>query len=157
MKISLEENIINTMDKDSLNEEESIDFLEDIYWADWHVLSEQYKEYIPKIFNYLRNEDHSFEGVSQIIKLYNNPHGAYIEEFSDIIIGLYNKDKIEFIRALNIDRDEISNLVYLFRNNNIEIDKDEELLKIIKSDLLTEEEKETGEFFIKMYHNVCNT
>ena len=36
------------------------------------------------------------------------------------------------------------------------IDKDEELLEIIQSDKLSEEEKETGDFLLRMYDNVCN-
>lgn len=157
MKISLEEKIIEDINKNTLTKEESIELIEDLYWADWDLLNDKYKNHLPKIFNYLRKDNHSQEEISQIMKLYNNPHGAYVDEFSDIIIELYKKDRVKFIISLNMEKDEISNLVYLFRNNNVVIDEDEELLDIIQSDKLSEEEKETGNFFIKMYENVCNT
>ena len=157
MNISLEEKIIKKINMDTLTKEESIELIEDLYWADWDLLNDEYMDEIPKIFSYLKSENHSLEEISGILKLYNNPHGAYVDEFSDIIIELYKRDRLDFIRALNLEKDETSNLVYLFRNNKVVIDEDEELLEIIKSEELSEEEKDTGNFFIKMYENVCNT
>lgn len=157
MSISLEEKIIEKINKDILTKEESVELIEDLYWADWDLLSDKYMNQIPKIFTYLRNDDHSQEEVSQIIKLYNNPHGAYVDEFSDIIIELYKRHRLNFIKSLNMEKDEMSNLVYLFRNNNVVIDQDVELLDIIRSDRLSEEEKDTGRLLIKMYDNICNT
>lgn len=157
MSISLVEKIIEKINKDNLTKEESVELIEDLYWADWDLLNDKYMDQIPKIFSYLRNDDHSQEEVSQILKLYNNPHGAYVDEFSDIIIELYKRHRLKFIKSLNMEKDEMSNLVYLFRNNNVVIDQDVELLDIIKSDRLSEEEKDTGRFLIKMYDNICNT
>ena len=157
MSISLEEKIIEKINKDNLTKEESVELIEDLYWADWDLLNDKYMDQIPKIFSYLRNDDHSQEEVSQILKLYNNPHGAYVDEFSDIIIELYKRHRLKFIKSLNMEKDEMSNLVYLFRNNNVVIDQDVELLDTIKSDRLSEEEKDTGRFLIKMYDNICNT
>ena len=157
MSISLVEKIIEKINKDNLTKEESVELIEDLYWVDWDLLNDKYMDQIPKIFSYLRNDDHSQEEVSQILKLYNNPHGAYVDEFSDIIIELYKRHRLKFIKSLNMEKDEMSNLVYLFRNNNVVIDQDVELLDIIKSDRLSEEEKDTGRFLIKMYDNICNT
>ena len=157
LSISLEEKIIEKINKDNLTKEESVELIEDLYWADWDLLNDKYMDQIPKIFSYLRNDDHSQEEVSQILKLYNNPHGAYVDEFSDIIIELYKRHRLKFIKSLNMEKDEMSNLVYLFRNNNVVIDQDVELLDTIKSDRLSEEEKDTGRFLIKMYDNICNT
>ncbi len=156
MQISLEEKIVKDINKQILTKEESLELIDDLYWADWDMINDKYKDSIPKIFNYLK-EDHSCEEISGIIKLYNNPHGAYVDEFSNLIIDIYKRDKLKFIKSLNIEKDETSNLVYLFRNNDVVIDKDEELLEIIQSDKLSEEEKETGDFLLRMYDNVCNT
>lgn len=155
--MSSEEKIIGFIEKDNMTKEESLEFLDELYWADWDFLNEKYPNHIEKIFNNLRKDNISNEERSLIIKLYNNPHGAYVDEFSQVILDLYKKDKMKFIQALNMEKDEISNLVYLFRNHNEVVDEDEELLSIIQSDSLSEEEKDTGNFFIKMYENVCNT
>lgn len=155
--MSSEEKIIGFIEKDNMTQEESLEFLDELYWADWDFLKEKYPNHIEKIFNNLRKDNISNEERSLIIKLYNNPHGAYVDEFSQVILDLYKKDKMKFIQALNMEKDEISNLVYLFRNHNEVVDEDEELLSIIQSDSLSEEEKDTGNFFIKMYENVCNT
>ncbi len=155
--MSSEEKIIGFIEKDNMTKEESLEFLDELYWADWDFLKEKYPNHIEKIFNNLRKDNISNEERSLIIKLYNNPHGAYVDEFSQVILDLYKKDKMKFIQALNMEKDEISNLVYLFRNHNEVVDEDEELLSIIQSDSLSEEEKDTGNFFIKMYENVCNT
>lgn len=157
MNISLEMEIIKKINKDILTKQDSLELIEDLYWADWDLLNEKYPMDIPKIFSYLKNDDHSNEEISGILKLYNNPHGAYVEEFSDIIILIYKRDRVKFIKSLNLEKDETSNLVYLFRNNNVVIDKDQELLDIIQSDELSEDEKDTGNFLITMYDNVCNT
>lgn len=155
--MSSEEKIIGFIEKDNMTKEESLEFLDELYWADWDFLNEKYPNHIEKIFNYLRKDNISNEERSLIIKLYNNPHGAYVDEFSQVILDLYKKDKMKFIQALNMEKDEISNLVYLFRNHNEVVDEDEELLSVIQSESLSEEEKDTGNFFIKMYENVCNT
>ena len=156
-KKTAEENIIKLIEEDSLTKEESLDLIEELYWADWDILREKYPGYIDKIFLYLKKDDLSDKVISQILKLYNNPHGAYIREFSDIIIDLYKKDKLRFIRSLNIEKEESSNLVYLFRNNFIEIDKDLKLAEILKSEDLSKEEKDTGETLLKLYKHACST
>ena len=156
-KKTAEENIIELISKDSLTKEESLDLIKELYWADWDILREKYSDYIDKIFLHLKKDNLSDREISQILKLYNNPHGAYIKEFSDIIIELYKKDKLKFIRSLNIEKEESSNLVYLFRNNFIERDKDLELAEILKSEGLTKEEKDTGEILLKLYKHACST
>lgn len=156
-KKTVEENIIEIIKKDSLSKDESIELIEELYWADWDLLKEKYPNYIDKIFLYLKEEDLSNKEISQILKLYNNPHGAYIEEFSDIIINLYKSDKVKFIKSLNLEKEESANLVYLFRNNFIEIDEDLELAGIIQSEELSEEEKETAELLIRLYEHACST
>lgn len=156
MSISSEEKIIEQINKDILTIEESLELIDEVYWADWDVLKEN-PDHINKIFSYLVNENLSNEEISKILKLYNNPHGAYVNEFSNIIVDLYNRDKAKFIISLNMEKEEAINLVYVFRTHNIKLDEDVELLEIIKSDKLSDDEKDTGEQFIKMYNNICNT
>lgn len=145
------------MNKDNLTEAENLELIDDLFWADWDLLKEQYPDYIKKIFIYLKRDDFSAKEISHILKLYNNPHGAYINEFSDIILNLYKIDKYKFIKSLNIEREEITNLVYLFRNHFMNIDEDLDLLQMLESRELKEDEKDTVEMFIKSYKNVCST
>lgn len=156
-KKTIEENIIEIIKKDKLGKDESLELIEELYWADWDLLKEEYPNYIDKIFLYLKKDDLSNKEISQILKLYNNPHGAYIEEFSDIITKLYKKDRVKFIKSLNMEKEESTNLVYLFRNNFIEIDEDPELAKTIESQELSEEEKDTAETLLKLYKHACTT
>lgn len=155
-KITIEERIVDLMDQDSLTKEESLELIEELYWADWTILRKK-PDYIEKIFNYLKKDNFSKEEISKIFKLYNNLDGAYIEDFSRIILDIYRRDKSKFIRSLNIEREETQNLVYLFRNHLIDLDKDKELDKLIGSDKLTKEEKETGRALIKAYEHACST
>lgn len=152
-----EENIIELINRDILTKDENLELIEELYWADWDLLKDKYPNYIDKIFLHLKKDNFSNEEISQILKLYNNPHGAYINEFSDIILSLYKKNKTIFIKSLNMEKEETINLVYLFRNHFIEVDEDLELLGIIESDELTEEERATAESLIKAYKHACST
>lgn len=153
----LEEQIIKFINKKNITKDESIDLIENLYWADWKFLKSEYPNSIDKIFNYLKNDNFSNEEIAEVLKLYNNPEGAYIDEFSYIILDLYKKDKIKFIKSLNLEKEEAINLVYMFRNHYVKVDEDKELLDIAISNKLSEEEKETAQTFMKMYKNVCST
>ena len=157
MKKSLEEEIIDYIDKDSLSLDKSLELIDDLYWADWDILKDEYPEKIEKIFDYLRREDLSDRELSQILKLYNNPHGAYIDEFAKLILDIYKRNKEVFLRALNLESEEGINLVYIFRMNDIKLDEDRDLMGLISSGKLSQEEKETADDFLKMYENICNT
>lgn len=157
MSKSLERNIVDYMHKSELSVEEGLELIDNLYWADWDLLDKEYPEVIDKIFQYLNKDNLSNEEISQILKLYNNPHGAYVEEFANIIANLYKKDKAIFIKSLNLEQEEAINLVYTFRNYDIKLDQDQELLDIMNSDLISAEELDTAEKFIKMYQNICNT
>lgn len=152
-----EQVIIDFIKKDVLTMEESLKLIDNLYWADWDFLDKEYSDDISKIFRHINCHSHSNEEISQILKLYNNPHGAYVDEFANIIANLYKKDKVKFIQSLNLEKEEAINLVYIFRTHEIKLDEDEELHDIIKSEKLSEEEKDTAENFIKMYENICNT
>lgn len=77
--------------------------------------------------------------------------------FANVIANLYKKEKTIFIKSLNLEQEETINLVYIFRTHDIKLDEDQELLNIMKSNLITPEELDTAEKFIKMYQNICNT
>lgn len=157
MKKTTEENIIDSINRTDLSKDESLDLIDDLYWADWDVLDNEYPETLDKIFKHLNRKDLSDAELSQILKLYNNPHGAYIDKFAKIILNIYSRDKKVFLKALNLESEEAINLVYVFRMNDIKLDEDIELLEIIDSKELSEGEVETAMKFLKMYENICNT
>lgn len=131
--------------------------LEELYWADWEEISKD-KEKLNEIFKYIKDYDSkSIEELSNILKLYNNPSGLFTEEFAKIISEIYARDKVVFIKALNLVKEEISNLVYVFRMEMIFTDEDKEFEPILGSNKLSQEEIETGKAFLKMYKAICAT
>nr|WP_300003575.1 hypothetical protein [Tissierella sp.] len=157
MEKTTEEQIIDAINKSKLKEEESIDLIENLYWADWALLKEEYPDKIEEIFDYIKDENLTNIEISKVLKLYNNLDGAYIREFSDIILKFYKRDKLRFIKSLSLESDETINLVYLFRDNDMKVDEDEELIDISKSTSLSQAESDTIETFMKMYKTVCST
>ena len=131
--------------------------MEDLYWADWDKIGENPNEY-KIIFDYIENSSSfSLEELSGVLKLYNNPHGAYTIEFAKIISEIYIRDKIKFIKALNLVKDEIPNLVYAFRMEKVFQDEDIELNQIFSLNKLSQEEIHTANFFFKMYKTICSS
>ncbi len=131
--------------------------LDELYWADWEEISQDKKE-LNIIFEYIN--DHSsknLEELSKILKLYNNPSGLFTDEFANLVGEIYLKDKIRFIKALNLVKDEAINLVYIFRMKNIFVDEDKEFISILNSNKLSQEELDTASTFIKMYKTICST
>lgn len=157
MTESLEKIIAKTISKSNLGQDEGFELIDNLYWADWDALNNKNREVVGKIFNYLKRDDLSNKEISKILKLYNNPDGSFIDEFSQIIINIYKRDKKRFLKSLNLEKEESTNLVYVFRTNNIKLDEDIELLRLIDSDELSEEEKDTAKQFIKMYEYICNS
>lgn len=151
------ERVVELINKDSMSSDDRLELLDELYWADFSKLKSDYPEGINKILLFLREEDFSIEEISLIQKLYANPEGAFVEEFSSIIIDLYKLDKIKFLKGLHLNIDEAENLSYLFRNNKVFQDEDIELQEILATNELTEEEEETANAFFKMYRKVCNT
>lgn len=149
--------LIELINKDSLSKDDRLEFLDEIYWADLMKLGTEFPEVINKIFTFLRNEEFNMVEISLIQKLYGNPEGAYVEEFTYIIIKLYRFDRVKFIKALNLNIDEAENLAYLFRNNKVFEDGEKELQEILATNLLNEEERESANTLFRMYKKVCNT
>lgn len=129
--------------------------LEELFWADWDEIKEDEKK-SKEIFSYIENyESLELDEVASILKLYNNPNGVYTLKFAEIIGKIYKTDKIRFIKALSLVEDEIPNLVYAFRLENVFDNEDVELNKILEKDKLSGEEIETANFFFKMYKKIC--
>jgi len=149
------EDLFRKFKEESMTKEEKLTFLDELYWVDWDELEKVIS--LESVFAFLESEDLSIEEVSLVLKLYNNPGGDYVKEFSNIIANIYLRDKVEFIRALNLEKDEISNLVYLFRNDRIFENENDELKEILSKGILVEEEEDTAKRFFKTYETVCST
>lgn len=131
--------------------------LDELYWGDWEDLLENPNK-SEELFLYIKDYDsRSIEELSQVLKLYSNPSGAFTIEFADIIARFYKSNKIKFIKALNLVQDEAINLVYVFRNLQIFSDGDEELEEIINKGKLSQEEIDTANTFFQMYKTICSS
>ena len=131
--------------------------LEELYWGDWDKLAKEEGQ-IEEIFNYLnRFEELELKELGQVLKLYNNPSGAHTIEFAKLTGDIYNSDKVRFIKALHFVQDEIPNLVYAFRLENVFQDEDIELDEIVSLNKLSPEEVDTAKFFFKMYKTICSS
>ena len=129
--------------------------LEELYWGDWDELAKEEGQ-IEEIFNYLnRFKELELKELSQVLKLYNNPSGAHTIEFAKLTADIYNSNKVRFIKALHLVQDEIPNLVYAFRLENVFENEDEEFDEIVSLNKLSQEEVETANFFFKMYKRIC--
>lgn len=149
--------IADLIARTSLSQEERLELLEQLYWADWAMLKKNNPDDVEKIFKFLKESTFNPREISLIIRLYNNSDGAFIEEFSLIIAGLYMEDRTSFIQALCMNPDEGEILAYLFRNMKIFEDLDSELKLILHNDNLSEGEKDVARSFFRIYENLCNT
>lgn len=157
MSKNSENRILELINRKDLSKDESVELIDEIYWADWSQLESRDKDIVEKIFAYVARGDLSNEETSKLLKLYNNLDGAHTIRFADLILHIYKTNKKKFLKSLNLEKEEAINIVYIFRMNDIDLSKDQELLDLIRSDELTEEEREIGESFFKMYENICNT
>lgn len=169
--------MIYTMDKDNrtpeektyiyvnkikLSQDEKKDFFYQLTLLDWNKTTKDYgKEFNDRIMQIvLKDNIDDLDNIAKIIELYNNVYGIYTLEFAEVIVEIYGRDKIKFIKGLNLVKDEAINIVYAFRLKNIFVDEleaktDEE--EILKSTALSNEEKETAKMFFKMYQTICFT
>lgn len=129
--------------------------IEELYWSDWDELS---NDRLNEIFQYIKDyKSRTIEELAEILRLYSNPSGKYTIEFATIIGEIYKNDKVRFIKALNLVKDEAINLVYVFRMQGIFIDEDKEIAEILGSNKLSEEEIDTANSLLKMYKTICAT
>lgn len=153
----MSEEIIKLIDKYNPSLDDRLELLEELYWANWNELDEKYPEDLPKVFIYLKSNNLTIQEKSKILSLYNNIEGAHTEEFAEIIANFYREDKISFLKALNLNKDEVPHLVYIFRTMGIFEDGEEEFEQIKSSDQLNEEELDAAYTFFKTYKSICNT
>lgn len=150
-------NIIKLLNTDNPPLENRLKLLEELYWANWAELDVNFPEDVDKIFNYLRSNDLGIQEMAKVLPLYNNIEGAYTKKFAQIIADYYIEDKMKFIKALNLNKEEAINLVYIFRNLKVFEDEKKEYSEIESKEVLTEEELETARTLFSMYKNICNT
>ena len=157
-----EEKIYNYINKNVLDDVDRRDFFYQLTLLDWNKTAEDYGGgFNDSIIQWIKREDiKDSEDISNIILLYNNPYGIYTLEFAEIIDGIYQKDKIDFIRGLNLVKDEAINIVYAFRLQKTFVDdskREEDLKEIECYNKLSEDEKEIARMFFKMYETICHT
>ncbi len=141
------------MIKENYNEFTREEIIEELYWSSLTTITE---EEMLKIVKPFLMDSKRIEEFAAVQKLYSNPEGAYIDFFEDIIIDLYKKDPYTFIKAVGLNPDEGTNVLYIFRNKAIFLEAEsikEELLK--KTD--DAETKEMVESFFRYYDSICST
>lgn len=151
------EKIIKLLNISNPSLDERLDLLDELYWADWSVLDEEYPEEVDKIFQYLTSYELGIEEISKLLPLYNNIEGAHTDKFSRIIADYYLKDRLKFFKALNLNKDEAINLVYIFRMLGIFEEEEIEFEEVKSSGELSEEELGTARTFYTMYKTICHT
>lgn len=155
-----EEIVYSYINKINLNEDERKDFFHQLVFLDWNKTSKDYGEgFNDKIIEkVMKIETEDIVNISNLIELYNNPYGVYTEEITRKVSNIYLKDKIKFIKALNLVKDESINIVYVFRTARVFEDDTKlqnDIEEIQNSKNLSTEEKETASMFFTMYKNIC--
>lgn len=130
---------------------------EDLYWANWTELDDNYPEEVEKVFKYLKSNELGTEEMSMVFPLYSNIEGAHTGDFAVIIASYYRDDRIKFIKALNLNIDQAPHLVYIFRAMGIFEDGNKEFDEVKSTNRLNEAELETAFTFYRMYKTICNT
>lgn len=149
------EKIVELVNKEKLSLDDKVELLDELYWAEWDELDKEYPEEVEKIFYYLENKDLEIEELAKALSLYNNVAGAHTHRFANIIADYYTQDRIKFMKALNMNKDQAIHLVYIFRNLFVFDDKDKELSEIKSKGQLIDEELEAAETFYSMYNRIC--
>lgn len=150
------EQLLKKFQDNQLTDSDRLEFLEELYWGDLEDIEAEKPELKADILKFLQEDTFSSQELSLILMLYNNPSGAWVDDFSHLIGGLYKKDRLAFIKGLHLAPDEINNLVYLFRNDKVFEDEDIEEKQLLSEESLSEEEKETVQQFFRMYQTVCS-
>lgn len=151
------EKIIKLMNIENPSLDDRLELLEELYWADWKELEENYPEYVVKVFIYLKSSDLTIAEKAKVLSLYNNMEGAYIQEFAEIIANFYKEDRIKFLKALHLNIDEVPHLVYIFRAMEIFEEGEEEFNQVQSENQLNEEELDSAYTFFKTYKTICST
>lgn len=154
-----EELVYTYMNKSNLRNIEEKELFHHLSILDWNKMAEEYgEEFNRKILKKVQcTKTKDLENMSNIILFFNNPYGKFTKEFGEVITKLYIKDKIQFMKALNLVKDETINIVYVFRLEKTFTNDytEDDLKEILYSNELSEEEKETAKMFFTMYRNIC--
>lgn len=153
----LQERVKMLLSKDKLSKNEMIQLLDDLYWADWSEFNEIYSNKIEELFKYLESGNLSKEEIAKVLSLYNNLEGIYTIEFANIIKEIYVKDRIKFLKSLNLNKEEAINLVYIFKVYEVFEDGDDEFNEIKKLGKLNSEELGAANTFYSMFRAICDT
>ncbi len=129
------------------------DILEELYWSDLNEIS--HEDMVDIVIPYVLNSG-TLEEVAGAIKLYENPDGAHIELFQDMIIKLYGQDPLAYIDTVSEYPQEGFDTLYIFRNNGYfkDFEKEKEILVSMADGDGTISKIE---LFFKMYDNLCHT
>lgn len=138
---------------DTTSLEVRLELMEELYWAEYGDESSQIDL---NALGELLLGSKSIEEYAAVQKLYSNPEGALLDFYQDIIIRLYTKDPMKFIKASTEYPDEGLNVLYIFRNNGFFKDyktEENELLALTDS----EDSRELITQFFRMYDGLCHT
>lgn len=138
---------------DTTSLEVRLELMEELYWAEYGDESSQIDL---NALGELLLGSKSIEEYAAVQKLYSNPEGALLDFYQDIIIRLYTKDPMKFIKASTEYPDEGLNVLYIFRNNGFFKDyktEENELLALTDS----EDSRELITQFFRMYDSLCHT
>ena len=146
------EKIMEMLNKNS-NYKERLNLLEELYWTEYgNSLTanelEKFKE--------LLLSSNTVEEYAAINKLYSNPEGALLDFYQEVILSLYIKDPLLFIKSVAKFPDDSLNVLYVFRNSGFFENFESERNMLIESSA-TEESKDNIISFFKMYENLCQT
>jgi hypothetical protein len=130
-----------------------LELMEELYWTEYGNFSEE-KDLDVLAEMLLRSE--SIEEHAAVQKLYSNPEGALLDFYQDIIMKLYIKDPLMFIKASTEYPDEGLNVLYIFRNKGFFDDYKTEENRLLD---LVDSNDEIGMIrqFFRMYDSLCHT
>ncbi|WP_128426264.1 hypothetical protein [Gudongella oleilytica] len=130
-----------------------LELMEELYWTEYENFSdEKVLHALAEIL--LRSE--SIEEHAAVQMLYSNPEGALLDFYQDVIMKLYNKDPLTFIKASTEYPDEGLSILYIFRNKGFFNDykaEENRFLDLVCSD----DEKGMIKQFFRMYDSLCHT
>ncbi|MDY0257092.1 hypothetical protein [Gudongella oleilytica] len=130
-----------------------LELMEELYWTEYENFSdEKVLHALAEIL--LRSE--SIEEHAAVQMLYSNPEGALLDFYQDVIMKLYNKDPLTFIKASTEYPDEGLNVLYIFRNKGFFDDYKTEENRLLD---LVDSNDEIGMIrqFFRMYDSLCHT
>lgn len=139
--------------RDTADEEVRLELMEELYWAEYGAES---SVNVLNALSELLLRSESIGEYAAVQKLYSNPEGALLDFYQDLIIKLYKKDPLKFIKASTEYPDEGLNVLYIFRNKGFFDDYKAEEKRLL---MLADSEDSRGMItkFFRMYDSLCHT